>query len=218
MRTRLLRTVVAIGMATAGALGFLASRGQPAIGGQDDRNAVEVEQRRSEDEISVRQLNELHLAVLGRVLDRMERQGNGRKVVLLNVENGSILQDHGTVWIELSKLTGGENSHSLASGDHRALLGGSVRIKGDIGHPLTWTITDHRRNPLFSFWISKRMTSVTVLECDVPSGHLFVNVGWQQSDLADLDTKKPELADCTPRQVLQLLEAGMSDIEQPDQE
>ncbi len=219
MSMRWIRTVLVIGVATAGASLLLQRPGQSALEGQDEGDEIDIEIRRSENEISVRQMSEFHVALLGRVLDRMENPENGRKEALLNVDNGAILRDHGTVWIDFAEITNGVASTTeLASGDHPALLGHNVRIDGDLGQPLEWSITDYRRTPLFSFWISKRKTSVTVLECDVPSGHLFVNVGSQPSDLAGLDTKSPALGGFSQRQVLQLLQAGLSDLEKPGEE
>lgn len=216
MRMRMIfRGAIMIGLTVAVVWAIRPGHSQLAIGDEsadeETGRIVEREQQRSIDEITVRQLNEFHLAVLGRITDRMQTREAGRREAQLNVEYGGITRDHGTVWIAIP-------GHSQQGGnpeDEAAVLGHNVRLYGDIGHPLEWTITNHRGVPLFSFWISKRQTVVTVLECDIPSGHLFVNVGWQPSDHKDLDTKQPKLGDFTPRQVLQLLEAGLSDIEKP---
>jgi hypothetical protein len=221
---------VALGLALMTALSIVAFHRQSpvAMGGQEAKDqafkeearAIEVENERSKDDISIRQLNEFHLAIIGRLLERMESEEAGHRVARLNVEYGGILSDHGTVWYSMSDvLPASENGNQKSSDGLTALFGRSVRIGGgDIGHPLLWTITDRKRLPLFSFWISKRKTSLTVAECDIPSGHLFVNVGGQPGDLADVDNPKPELGGLTQRQVLKLLEAGLSDLEKPEAE
>ena len=172
-------------------------RSDPIYVGNDVSDQVEVERRRSEDEISVRQLNEFHLALLGRVLCDSRCSDK-----FLNVYNRGILNDHGTVWRDVGVPP-------------LAITGGVVRVSGSLGCPLCWDITDRSGNPIFSLWISKRRTVVTVIECRVTSGKLFVNIGSEKSDLAEVDTDISELGDLSPRNLLSLLESDLSELELP---
>ncbi len=171
------------------------------VNDQEEKISAEIliEKEKSENEITVRQLHEFHLAVLGRILDSKELSS-----AALSVQNNGCFLYRGAIWL-----------HST-DGKVMVAKGGGPYIPGDIGHPLQWALLHSEKSVLFSFWISRRRTSLTVCECRLRSGSVFVNFDQFNSESADQPLS--DAKEMTRRQILSLLGGSLSGRETPNAE
>lgn len=165
---------------------------EPADAGETD--AVSREKETSAQQISVRELNEFHLALLGRLVFKLPAKLD------LSVAYQGIVSDHGKTQIA------GTEALSLR-------LGRGQRVHGDIGAPLEWSIADRRNDPVFSIWVSVRKTRETVAECPLSKRTLFVNVARADKNGKALEKKRDKLGGRSVLDVVGLLKAGPRELE-----
>lgn len=116
--------------------------------------------KESADQISARQINLFHLALLDRCFAR------------LPADHGLSLKYGGIV----AKDEGRKREGTRIPVDGLTLiLGGGQRVIGDYGSPLEWTVAE-QDSAVMSLWISVGETTETVTTCVVDGRTLHVNV------------------------------------------
>jgi len=152
--------------------------------------------KQSADEISVRELNECHLAMLGRMIlvspDELE----------LKLAYAGIVRDQGNNVVIHPKFG-------------REVRGG-LRGIGNIGNPLGWNVSSHKSSSvIFSMSVTVRKTDRTVAECPLKKRTLYVNIDFVDKN-EEITKKRDDLGGVSVLEFVKRLEKGPSDLEKQE--
>lgn len=150
------------------------------------------ELKASADEISARELNECHLALLARMILASPN------VLELKLRYGGIVSnDEGN---KVLKLPIGVKY-------------GGLRMHGNIGSPLRWNVSSEKSIlVIFSFYITVRKTHLTVAEIPLKKRTLYVNVGFVDGN-EEITKKRDDLGGVSVLEFVKRLEKGPADLE-----
>jgi hypothetical protein len=159
----------------------------------ESEEAYAAELEKSADEISVRELNECHRALLGRMVLKSPSK------LLIQVSNaGIVCTDKGDTALDVDGLP--------------RMIGG-LRAIGSIGSPLMWYVTSEQSSlVIFSLSMTVRKTDLTVAECPLKKRTLYVNIDFVDEN-GKLTEKRDDLGGVSILEFVKRLEQGPSYIE-----
>lgn len=163
----------------------------------DSELALFEELEKSADEISVRELNECHLAMIGRMISSSDIN------LQLKLQYGGIVKDQGTAVITSEK--------------YPRLIIKRSHIEGSIGNPLGWMVIDKNGIGIFSMSMTVRKTDMTVAELPLKKRTLYVNIfGAEKENREELTKKRDDLGGVSILEFVKRLEKGSSELETPE--
>jgi len=152
----------------------------------------EKEEQQSLDEITAREVNQLHAAILERILVRELHKQD------LSVRYGGIVCRTSLTW----KVT--------LPGTSIVKRGGSY-IVGDLGSPLAWTFQSADGSTVFRMWVSTRKTPQTAGSITLKR-ELFLNVPDVDEKGNRVDEQMPALGGRSIREILIALNKPTEDM------
>lgn len=168
---------------------------------------VSVARRVACTTLTIQELNEFHLAILGRVHQPLSESAKGDRKRAITVDYAGILVDPG--------------QQTIAIDDSGTVLTRTFRVHGSVGDPVSWYLS-FGDDVTCEIWISVEQTRETVCACALMSGgKVHVNVasvgGKRVNDnhqLAEqLQTMLEGYGDASIRSTLERLAGPLSDIE-----